>query len=72
MWIQIGMIGGFLCLLGAVVLLASKSGSKSAQLENLKAELKRIAEERARAQRMVDNVHRTDIERVREKLQATK
>ena len=66
------MIVGFAALLGTVVWMSSKNGSKAAQLENLKAELKKRAEEQVRAQRIMDDVHRTDIERVREKLQATK
>ena len=72
MAMQLWMIGGFAVLLGIVVWMASKNGSRAAQLENLKAELKKQAEEYARAQRIMADVHRTDIERVREKLQATK
>ena len=69
---QLFLIGGFVFLFCVVVWLASEGGSKSAQLEALKAELKRIAEENARAQGIMDNVRRDDIERVREKLQKTK
>ena len=69
---QLCMIAGFACAFGVAIWLASKSGSKAAQLEALKAELKRIAEENARAQGIIYNVRRSDIERVREKLQDTK
>ena len=72
MAMQLWMIGGFAVLLGIVVWMSSKNGSRAAQLENLKAELKKQAEGHARAQRIMADVHRTDIERVREKLQATK
>lgn len=48
----------FLCVFGlgslltVVIFLASKNGSKAAQLEALKAELKKQAEEQARANRI--------------------
>lgn len=63
---------GFMCLLGLVVSLASKNGSKSAQLEALKTELRKRAEEQARAQRINDTVRRESIDSVRSKLQQTK
>ena len=69
---QLILIMCFGGLLGAVVWMASKNGSKAAQLESLKAELKKRAEEQSRAQHIMDNVHRTDIDRVREQLQTTK
>ena len=69
---EIWLIGGFIGFLGVVVWLASKNGSRAAQIEALKAELERTSKEQARAQGIIDNVRRTDIERVREKLQNTK
>lgn len=51
--------GTLLCgigVLGIALWLASKNGSKSAQLEALKAEIKKQAEEQARAQRIRDKV----------------
>ena len=41
---------------GIAIYLASKNGSKSAQLAALKAELRKIAEEEARAKRINQNV----------------
>lgn len=69
MWLQIGMIGGFLCLLGAVVFFSSKSGSKSAQLEALKSELKKRAEEQYRAQKIISNVNSRSSDDARKRLQ---
>lgn len=45
-------IFGLGSLLTCIVFLASKNGSKAAQLEALKAELRKIAEEEARAKRI--------------------
>lgn len=39
------------------ICLATKNGSKAAQLEALKAELKKQAEEQARAQKITDTVY---------------
>lgn len=69
---EIWLIGGFIGFLGVVVWLASKNGSRAAQIEALKAELERTSKEQARAQGIIDNVRRTDIERVREKLRQTR
>ena len=52
-WVALLCGGG---VLGIALWLASKNGSKSAQLEALKAELKKQAEEQARAQRIRDQV----------------
>ncbi len=41
----------------AVIALASKNGSKAAQLEALKAELKKQAREQEHAQQITDNVY---------------
>lgn len=50
-WYILGIFG-LGALLSAVILLASKNGSKSAQLEALKAEIRKQAEEQARANRI--------------------
>lgn len=69
MWTHVILIGGFLSLLGLVVLLASKSGSKAAQLENLKTEIKKQAEAQARAQRILNHVANIPADDVRKRLQ---
>lgn len=69
MWTHVILIGGFLSLLGLVVLLSSKSGSKAAQLEVLKQELKRQAKEQARAQKILDSVANMSNDDVRKRLQ---
>lgn len=51
-----------------VVTLASRNGSKSAQLEALKAELRKQAEEQARAQRITDNVYSLSADDARRRL----
>lgn len=51
-----------------VVALASKNGSKQAQLEALKAELKKQAEEQARAQKIMDNVSSLSVDDARRRL----
>lgn len=66
------LVIGFLGMLALVAVMASKNGSKAAQLENLKAELRKRAEEQARAQRITDNVRRESTHSVRSKLQQTK
>ena len=69
MWTHVILIGGFLSLLGLVVLLASKSGSKAAQLEVLKQEIRKRAEEQARAQKILDSVANMSNDDVRKRLQ---
>lgn len=69
MWTHVILIAGFLSLLGLVVLLASKEGSKSAQLESLKAEIKKQAEAQARAQKILNNVSNMPADNVRKRLQ---
>ena len=69
---QVWLIGGFISLLAIVVWLATKNGSRAAQIEAIKAELERTSREQARAQGIMDSVRRTDIDRVREQLQKTK
>ena len=44
-------------IVGISLWLASKNGSKAAQLEALKAELKKNAEEQKRAQQIADRVY---------------
>ena len=72
MTLHIVLFFGFIGLLWLVVALASKSARKAAQVEALKQEIKKRAEEQAYAQRIMVHVSNTDIERVREKLQNTK
>lgn len=69
MWTHVILIGGFLSLLGLVVLLASKSGSKAAQLEVLKQEIRKRAEEQARAQKILDSVANMSSDDIRKRLQ---
>ena len=54
---QIGLIVAFTALLALVVYMSSKSGSKAAQVEALKAELKKRAEEQERAKRIINNAY---------------
>lgn len=68
MWWQLAALlcgGG---LVGVALWLASKNGSKSAQLEALKSELKKQAEEQARAAKIRDRVMGMDGPAVRERL----
>ena len=53
---------------GVAILLASKEGSKAAQLENLKAELKKLAEEQRRANETIDRVRNMSDDDVRNRL----
>lgn len=69
MWTHVILIGGFLSLLGLVVLLSSKSGSKAAQLEVLKQEIRKRAEEQARARKILDSVANMSSDDVRKRLQ---
>lgn len=69
MWTHVILIGGFLSLLGLVVLLSSKSGSKAAQLEVLKQEIRKRAEEQARAQKILNDVSNMSSDDVRKRLQ---
>ena len=68
MWTHVILIGGFLSLLGLVVLLSFKGGSKAAQLEALKAEIKKQAQERAYAEKIKNNVRDLSDYDVRERL----
>ena len=68
MWIYITALIFGLILLGVLMFLARRDGTKSARLEALKREIK----ERQRAQTINDNVRRMSIDGVRDKLQQTK
>jgi len=68
MWLQIGAVAGFLCLFVTAIYFAHKNGKKSAQLENLKAEIKREAQEQERANRIMDNVGGMSDDDVRSRL----
>ena len=48
--------------------LASKNGSKAAQLEALKAEIKKNAEEQRRAREITDNVYAMSADDARRRL----
>ena len=68
MWTYITALIFGLILLGVLMFLARRDGTKSARLEALKREIK----ERQRAQTINDNVRRMSIDSVRNKLQQTK
>ena len=62
---------GILCgggLLAVCLWLASKNGSKAAQLEALKAEIKKQTEEQERAQKITDNVYSMSADDARRRL----
>lgn len=63
----IAILGGG-SLLAVCLWLASKNGSKAAQLEALKAEIKKQQEEQARVQKIRDRVSAMDVPSVRERL----
>ena len=69
MWQAISLTAGFCCLFGATILLARREGSKSAQLENLKLEIKKKAEEQRRAQRIINNAYNLSDDDARNRLQ---
>lgn len=67
LWQILVIIGG--CgVFGIALWLASKNGSKSAQLEALKAEIKKQAEERYYAEKIKNNVRNLSDYDVRERL----
>ena len=67
LWQIVAIMGG--CgLLGVALLLASKNGSKAAQLEALKAQIKKQMEEQARANKITDSVRNMDEHTVRSRL----
>ena len=55
-------------LFSVAIYLASKNGSKAAQLEALKAEIKKQAEEQRRVQKITDTVTAMDEHSVRQRL----
>ncbi len=55
-------------LFSVAIYLASKNGSKAAQLAALKAEIKKQAEEQRRANKIMDNVRSFDEHTVRQRL----
>lgn len=63
------LFGGFILAFIGTLLLASKNGSKAAQLEALKAELKKQAEEQAHANKIIDSVRTMPSDDVRKRLQ---
>lgn len=68
MWPYITALIFLLFLLGILVYFIRLDATKSARLSALKKEIK----ERNRAQKIVDTVRNTPIDRVRDKLQQTK
>ncbi len=67
LWQIIALLGG--CgMFVAAIMLASKNGSKAAQLEALKAEIKKQAEEQRRVQKITDTVTAMDEHSVRQRL----
>lgn len=67
MWEIVSICGGF-SLFVVALWLASKNGSKSAQLEALKQEIKKQAESQARAKKISDSVAVMDEHTVRQRL----
>jgi hypothetical protein len=68
MWLQIGVIFGLFSLWVLTAYLANKAGSKSAQLESIKAEIKRQEKERERAEKIANSIDNMDDTTVRNKL----
>lgn len=68
MWIYLIAILAFGSLLSVAIVMASKNGSKAAQLEALKAEIRKQAEEQARASKIMDNVRSFDEHTCRQRL----
>ena len=68
---MLGQLIAILCgggLLGVALWLAAKNGSKAAQLEALKSELKKQAEEQRRAEQITTNVHALSRDDARRRL----
>lgn len=68
MWQYLLAIVAFGGLMSVVVYLASKNGSKSAQLEALKAEIRKNAEEQRRANEAIDRVRNMSESDIRNRL----
>ena len=69
MTLHIGLFFGFIGLLWLIVALASKGGNRAAQVEALKQEIKKRAEEQERANAISRSVDDMPINSVRERLQ---
>ena len=67
LWQILAILGSFGALVSALWF-AGKNGSKAAQLEALKAEIKKQAEEQRRAQQITDNVNSFSDDDVRRRL----
>lgn len=68
MWLYIILVVAFCSLLSAVIYLAIKNGRNSEKVESLKEEIKRRAEEQARANRIVDGVRMLTDDECRRRL----
>ena len=69
MWQQLGLIGLFGLLWGVALYLAGRLGSKKAQLDALREELKRSAKEQERANAIYNRVDSLSDFNVRKRLQ---
>jgi cell division protein FtsB len=68
MWIEFLAIFGFGLLLTVLVVLASKNGSKAAQLEALKADIRQRYKEQERAKELANRVDNMDDADIRNRL----
>lgn len=68
MWIYLIVILAFGSLLSVAIVMASKNGSKAAQLEALKAEIRKQAKEQERANKIINNVRNMDEHTCRQRL----
>lgn len=68
MWQYIFAIVAFGGVFATALFLASKHASKEAQLQNLKAELKKQAEEQERARKITDSVYSLSADDARRRL----
>lgn len=68
MQVQAIFVCGFLLVLGVALYFARKEGSKAAQLEALKAELRKQAREQERAKEINNSVAYMDERTVRQRL----
>jgi cell division protein FtsB len=68
MWIEFLAIFGFGLLLTVIVALASKNGSKAAQLEALKAEIRKQAYEKEKLRKISKDVSNFDEYTIRQRL----
>lgn len=68
MWIYVVLTLGCGSLLSLVVYLATKNGSRAAQLEAIKQEIRRIEKEQAKVQKINEEVSSLTPEEARAKL----